>query len=177
MLALVLGAVAVENVMAASTASAARTIKAEPGRYWAVTYLGGWHIRAHPDYRKAVFALGEPSVVAGSGVPCTAFWHQLGLRILFSSFGGATSCSDAKAQRAIVKGPAGRKVWRNQRGLRVGDSLARLGRLYPDARRKPGARMVVYQSNPVVGDGSIITALIRKRRVASLQLWLGGAGE
>ena len=177
MLALVLGAVVVESVVAASTAAAARTIKAEPGRYWAVTYLGGWHVRAHAEYGKAVFALGEPSVVVGSGVPCTAYWHHLGLRILFSSFGGATSCSDAKAQRAIVKGPVGRRVWRTQRGLRVGDSLARLGRLYPDARRKPGARVVVYQRDPVIGDGSIITALIRNRRVASLQLWLGGAGE
>jgi hypothetical protein len=175
--ALALAAVGVQTVLAASTASAARTIKAEPGRYWAVTYLGGWHVRAHPGYGKAVFALGEPSSVSGSGVPCTARWSGLGLRILFTSFGGATSCSGANAQRAVVKGPAGRNAWRTQRGLRVGDSLARLRRLYPDARRKPGARVVVYQRDPVIGDGSIITALIRSRRVASLQLWLGGAGD
>jgi hypothetical protein len=163
--------------MATQAASAARTIKAEPGRYWAVTYLGSWHVRAHPEFGKAVFALGEPSAVSGTGVPCTALWREVGLRILFTSFGGAQSCSDANAQRAVVKGPAGRRAWRTQRGLRVGDTLERLRRLYPHALRKPGARVIVYQDDPVIGDGSIITALVRNRRVASLQLWLGGAGD
>jgi hypothetical protein len=165
-------------VLASSvSASAARTIKAEPAHYWAVTYLGGWHVRAHPGYGKAVFALGEPSSVSSDGVPCTAYWNRLGLRILSTSFGGVTSCGEASAQRAVVKGPAGRRAWRTQRGLRVGDRFARLRRLYPNARRKPGARVVVYQEDPFIGDGSIITALIRHRRVASLQLWLGGAGD
>lgn len=158
-------------------AAAARTIKAEPGHYWAVTYLGGWHVRAQPDYGKAVFALGEPSSVSGGGVPCTAHWGRLGVKILFTSFGGVESCSEASAQRAVVKGPAGRNAWRTQRGLRVGDRFARLQRLYPEARRRPGARVVVYQDDPLIGDGSIITALIRHKRVASLQLWLGGAGD
>lgn len=165
------------SLAAAAPASAIRTIKAEPGRYWAVTYLGGWHVRAHPAYGKAVFALGAPSSVSGTGVPCTARWGRLGLQILFTSFGGVESCGDASAQRAVVKGRAGRAAWRTQRGLRVGDRFARLQRLYPDARRKPGARVVVYQEDPFIGDGSIITALIRQRRVASLQLWLGGAGD
>jgi hypothetical protein len=59
----------------------------------------------------------------------------------------------------------------------VGDRFARLKRLYPDARRKRAARVVVYQDDPFIGDGAIITALIRHKRVASLQLWLGGAGD
>ena len=59
----------------------------------------------------------------------------------------------------------------------MGDRFARLKRLYPDARRKRAARVVVYQDDPFIGDGSIITALIRHKRVASLQLWLGGAGD
>ena len=164
-------------VAGSAPASAVRTIKAEPSRYWGVTYMGSWHVRAHADYGKAVFALGEPSRVTSDGVPCTAYWNILGLRILFTSFGGATSCSDASPKRAVVKGPAGRRAWRTQRGLRVGDRLSRLRRLYPNARRKPGARVVVYQEDPFIGDGSIITALIRHRRVASLQLWLGGAGD
>jgi hypothetical protein len=172
----ILSALAVAAAALAGPASAVRTIKAEPGRYWAVTYLGSWHVRAHPEYAKAVFALGEPSAVTGGGVPCTAYWNALGLRILFESFGGAVSCGDAKAQQAVVKGSAGRRAWRTQRGLRVGDPLRRLRRLYPDARRKPGARVIVYQDDPFVGDRSIITALIRHRRVASFQLWLGGAG-
>lgn len=142
-----------------------------------MTYLGGWHVRAHPEYGKAVYALGKPTSLSSEGNPCTARWAKLGLRILFTSFGGATSCADSNAQTAVIKGPAGRRAWRTQRGLRVGDTLARLRRLYPNARRKPGARVIVYQQDPYIGDGSIVTALVRHKRVASLQLWLGGAGD
>ena len=176
-MALVVSALTVATAVGAPGASAARTIKAQPRHSWAVTYLGKWHVRAHPEYGKAVFALGEPSSVTSAGIPCTARWKRLGLRILFESFGGDEACGEAKAQYGVVKGPAGRRSWRTQRGLRVGDSISRLRSLYPNARRKPGARVVVYQDDPFIGDGSIITALIRHKRVASFQLWLGGAGE
>jgi hypothetical protein len=172
--ALVLAALAV----AASPALGARTIKAQPDRFWAVTYLGGWHVAAHPEYPRAVRALGKPSHIKNPDIPgCRPTWRRLGLRIQFESFGIAHGCNEGKAQAAVVKGKRGRGSWRTQLGLRVGDSFARLERLYPDARRKPGARVIVYQDEPAIGDGSIITAVIRHERVASFRLWLGGAGE
>ena len=170
-------AVAALGVVAAP-ALAVRTIKAQPERFWAVTYLGGWHVRAHAEFPHAVRALGTPSHVKNPDIPgCLATWARLGLRIQFESFGIAHGCNEGKAQAAVVKGQRGRVSWRTQRGLRVGDSFAKLKRLYPDARRKPGARVIVYQDEPAIGDGSIITALIRHQRVASFRLWLGGAGE
>ena len=163
---------------AAGPASAARVIKANPARSWGVTYLGDWHVAAHPEYGKAVHALGSPSSVENPDIPgCTVTWSGLGLRIQFESFGGGTSCADGRAQAAVVKGPNGRSSWRTQRGLRVGDSLRKLRRLYPNARRKHSARVIVYQANPPLGDGSIVTAVIRRHRVASFRLWLGGAGD
>jgi hypothetical protein len=162
----------------AGPASAARVIKANPARSWGVTYLGDWHVAAHPEYPKAVHALGAPTSVENPDIPgCAATWAGLGLRIQFESFGIASSCNDGRAQAAVVKGPNGRSSWRTQRGLRVGDSLRKLSRLYPNARRKPSARVIVYQENPVLGDGSIITAVIRHHKVASFRLWLGGAGD
>jgi hypothetical protein len=176
--ALIAAAVMAAATGAASPALAARTIKAQPSRYWAVTYLGGWHVRAHPEFPKAVHALGEPSHVKNPDIPgCEATWKRLGLRIQFESFGIAQGCEEGKAQSAVVKGHRGRVTWRTQKGLRVGDSYRKLKRLYPDARRKPGARVIVYQGEPAIGDGSIITALVRHHKVASFQLWLGGAGE
>ncbi len=162
----------------ASPALAARTIKAKPARSWAVTYLGGWHVGAHPEYPKAVYALGTPSHVKNPDIPgCAATWANLGLKIQFESFGGGQSCADGRAQSAVVKGHRGRVTWRTQRGLRVGDSYRKLKRLYPNARRKPGARVIVYQREPAIGDGSIIIAVLRHHRVASFRLWLGGAGD
>jgi hypothetical protein len=163
---------------AAAAASAQGVIKANPARSWGVTYLGGWHVAARPEYGKAVYALGTPTSVENPDIPgCAATWSALGLRIQFESFGGGSSCADGRAQAAIVKRANGRSSWRTQRGLRVGDSLRRLRRLYPRARHRPAARVIVYQRNPVLGDGSIITAVIRKHRVASFRLWLGGAGD
>jgi hypothetical protein len=163
---------------AASPALAARTIKAQPSRYWAVTYLGGWHVLAHPEFGKAVFALGEPSHVENPDIPgCRATWRRLGLKIQFESFGVASDCNDGKAQAAVVKGHRGRVAWRTQRGLRVGDSVQKLNRIYPNARRRPGARVIVYQKHPAIGDGSIVTAVLRGGKVASFRLWLGGAGD
>jgi len=162
----------------ASPAVGARVIKAQPDRSWAVTYLGGWHVGAHPEFPKAVAALGQPSHVKNPDIPgCRASWRRLGLTIQFESFGIAHGCDEGKAQAAIVKGHRARVSWRTQLGLRVGDGFAKLKRLYADARRKPGARVIVYQDDPPIGDGSIITALIRHHKVASFQLWLGGAGE
>jgi hypothetical protein len=162
----------------APPAFAARTIKAQPSRYWGVTYLGDWHVQAHPEFRKAVVALGEPSHVENPDIPgCAAAWRRLGLKIQFESFGIASDCNDGMAQAAVVQGHRGRISWRTQRGLRVGDSFRRLTRLYPNARRKPGARVIVYQKQPPIGDGSIVTAVVRGGKVASFKLWLGGAGE
>ena len=174
-----IGALALAALAAAATpALGARTIKAKPTRFWAVTYLGGWHVRAHPEFPKAVHALGTPSHVKNPDIPgCEATWKRLGLRIQFESFGIAHGCEEGKAQSAIVKGHRGRVTWRTQRGLRVGDGYKKLKRLYPNARRKPGARVIVYQDEPAIGDGSIITAVLRHHKVASFRLWLGGAGE
>ena len=160
------------------TASAARTIKAQPSRSWGVTYLGRWHVGAHPEFGKAVFALGRPTRLENPDVPsCRGTWRGLGLTIQFESFSIADSCGEGRAQSAVVKGLAGRRSWRTQRGLRIGDPYSKLKRLYPNARREPAARVIVYQRDPVIGDGAIITALIRNRRVASFRLWIGGAGE
>jgi hypothetical protein len=135
-------------------------------------------VRAHPEYGKAVYALGTPSHVENPDVPsCAATWRRLGLRIQFESFSIAESCNDGRAQSAVIKGRRGRISWKTQRGLRVGDSYRKLTRLYPGARREPGARVIVYQEKPVIGDGSIITAMVRRGKVASFRLWLGGAGE
>ena len=162
----------------AAPALAARTIKAQPSRSWSVTYLGGWHVAAFPEFGKAVYAFGQPSNVANPDSPsCVGTWARLGITIHFENFGLAETCDDGRAQSAVVKGHRGRVAWRTQRGLRVGDHYRKLTRLYPSARRKPAARVIVFQRNPPIGDGSIVTAVLRHRRVASLRLWLGGAGE
>jgi hypothetical protein len=99
-------------VTAASPALGARVIKAQPARSWAVTYLGRWHVAAHPEYPKAVFALGTPSHVKNPDIPgCEATWKRLGLRSSSrasrSRGRAATGAPSRRSSRATVAGSAG----------------------------------------------------------------------
>ena len=130
--------------------------------------------------RAAVRALGAPNRVALHGSStCTGTWSGLGLRILFTTFGGGSGCRAAFAQTGTISGVAGAKRWRTARGLRVGDSLGKVVRLYPGAVKERGARALVYNlHSPITGGRlDIVTAELKGNRVASFKLWFGGAGD
>lgn len=75
---------------------------------------------------------GSPSTVRSrpSHVECNAGWNQLGLKLAFLDFSGR-ACEDGVLVTATI---TSRSAWRTAVGLRVGDSVARLKRLYPRAR-------------------------------------------
>lgn len=75
---------------------------------------------------------GSPTTVRSraSGVECNAAWNRIGLKLLFLDFSGR-ACGDGVLVTATI---TSRSTWRTAVGLRVGDSVARLGRLYPRAR-------------------------------------------
>ncbi len=146
-----------------------------------VTALGSWRVSTHPRYRAAIHALGSPNgVKATASDTCTGTWGALGLRILFTTFGGGSGCGATLAQSGTIFGASGRQSWRTARGLRVGDSLTRLERLYPGAIKERGARVIVYSLHSVIAEGSrldIVTAQIKGNRVSNFRLWFGGAGD
>jgi len=74
---------------------------------------------------------GSPSTVRprASGVECNARWNRLGLKLAFLDFSGR-ACADGVLVTATI---TSRSAWRTAVGLRVGDSVARLLRLYPRA--------------------------------------------
>jgi hypothetical protein len=149
-----------------------------------VTALGSWHVSTHPTFPAAVRALGAANAVhahsSGNSCTGTGVWSGLGLRVLFTSFGGDPYCQGALAQRGTISGAAGRQHWQTQRGLRVGDSVGKLKRLYPRAVHGRGGWAIVYSLHSVVAEGSrldIVTAQIKHNRVFALRLWIGGAGD
>jgi hypothetical protein len=149
-----------------------------------VTALGSWHVSTHSTFPAAVRAFGAATAVhvhtSGNSCTGTGTWSGLGLRILFTSFSADPYCQRVRAQTGTVAGAAGRRHWRTARGLRVGDSLATLKRLYPRAIRGPGGWAIVYSLHSVVAEGSrldIVTASIKASRVVSFKLWFGGAGD
>jgi hypothetical protein len=149
-----------------------------------VTALGSWNVSTHSTFPAAVRALGAANQVQahnhGDSCTGTGTWSGLGLRIVFTSFGGDPYCQGARAQTGTISGAAGRRHWRTTRGLRVGDSLGTLKRLYPGAIRGHGGWAIVYSLHSVVAEGSrldIVTASIKNNRVATFGLWIGGAGD
>ncbi len=149
-----------------------------------VTALGSWNVSRHPTFPAAVSALGAANQVHAHshGNSCTGSgtWTGLGLRILFTSFGGDPYCQGALAQTGTIFGAAGRGHWQTARGLRVGDSIGKLARLYPHAIKGAGGWVIVYSLHSVIAEGSrldIVTASIKGNRIASFNMWFGGAGD
>jgi hypothetical protein len=100
------------------------------------TILGPFDTIRHPTLEGAIQAFGRPSNCERSALPATdeALWKGLGLRLEFDAFESSTPCGspgeEALSGAALLSGPR----WRTEPGLAVGDSLARLQKLYPKAR-------------------------------------------
>lgn len=108
---------------------------------------------------------------------CLLRWPDLGLTIYMANFGAGDRCHDGAVQRAVIAGDRGRERWATKRGLRVGDRLSRLRKLYPNAERhrgrwwlQPGLFLGHYRL-------AIIAATVKKGRVHGLRIWIGGAGD
>jgi hypothetical protein len=137
--------------------------------------IGPWRTGTTPTLAAAVAALGrETSCTRLEKLPAfaAAEWRQLGLRMVFGSYGpgGARPCH---ARRGVFldNAHAYGKQWQTSRGLKVGDSVAKLHRLYPQARLRTYTRgvapvrgwwLVVRTSN--VPDHHQLPALLAKTR-------------
>jgi hypothetical protein len=108
--------------------------------------IGPWRTGTTPTFAAAVAAFGrETTCTRLETLPAfaTAEWRQLGLRMVFGSYGpgGARPC---RARRAVFldNARAYGKQWQTSRGLKVGDPVAKLHRLYPKARLRTYIRGV-----------------------------------
>jgi hypothetical protein len=130
--------VALALVLAACSASAA--LAATP-RYTIVAdeRIGSFRVKSDGTLGGAIRAFGRPTTTkATSDNTCTATWRPIKLTYFAYNLGGGDPCAPQFGHfgRAIMRGPA----WRTTKGLRVGDPVARVRRLYPRARLHRGQR-------------------------------------
>ena len=149
----------------------------------AVVAIGELRIkpRNQTTVRDARAAFGAPaSLRPGESYECRGSWPSLGLKLVFWELGAGTACGTGQPQTARIYGAAGRMSFRLESGLRVGDSLRRLRRLHRHARRR-GRAYVLKSVISKIGPGRhrmpIVSAVVKGRRVSSLKLWIGAAGE
>ena len=171
-------------LVAAATAAAATTHAIR----WAndqVTSIGSLRTTGTPTIAGAARAFGRPSSRRlEAREVCVVSWNALGLRASFVNLGGArsgrTTCSSGvgKLQTATIRG----RSFRTQRGLKVGDSTARLRELHPGARLRANSWWLAT-APAQVGDVepgermAIVRANVRAGKVASFVVWIGAAGE
>jgi hypothetical protein len=100
--------------------------------------LGAFRVKADGTLGGAIRAFGRPTLRRTGDVGCRATWTRHALTIDFYNLGGADPCTPRGGffGRAIMRGDH----WRTTKGLRLGDTVARLRRLHSNARSHPGTR-------------------------------------
>jgi hypothetical protein len=143
-----------------------------------VRAIGDFKPARNPRLRAAIRAYGQPTSRRGGGEICRVRWADLGVRITFQNFGGVDSCepSGGLAQKVVV---AGDEPWRTRKGLRLGDGVARLERLYPRATRTSRgyrlARGILPFGTP--RPYAVLGARVPGGRVRAFTLFIGAAGD
>jgi hypothetical protein len=157
----------------------------------ATQQLGAWTIGARATYQDAINAYGKPSACLPRKPRqafATAVWRTEGFRLKITSLGyippGKTLCTDPRHVYVDTAIATGRR-WHTTRGLRIGDSAAKLHRLYPFARRfwqGWGVVQVYSHCGADICQGEMhwvprLAAVLRNGRVASFVFPVGAEGD
>lgn len=99
--------------------------------------IGPYHYGSAGDYASAVHAFGKPSS-RGTDNPvqsnlCTVRWRLLGIDVAFATSAPNPCGPTRHGQGAWYGATVHTRRWSTARGLRVGDAVTRLTRLYPRA--------------------------------------------
>jgi hypothetical protein len=143
-----------------------------------------WPGGVAPTRANAIRAYGRPDRRDRSG--CRNRWSRLRIRIVTEDFGGGDRCGPrAGVQHVEIRS----RRWATERGLRVGHSLRRVRRLYPELQRytevygdAPALRHewgLVFERSLVGASGVIdrLSARVRDGRVVLLRVSPYGAGD
>lgn len=120
---------------------------------------------------------GEPQDSLGQ-----VTWRSLGVRIRVATLGalpdGADVCTDPKDAKLDKEWVTGRQ-WRTAKGLRIGDPITKLRRLYPKASRHGNSWWMVTARSIVVGPGlyPIFYVQAKGGRVDQFVFNIGAQGE
>jgi hypothetical protein len=151
----------------------------------AVPTLGHFHPTRNPRYGAAVRAFGEPdSEHQRYTTLCNVRWASIGLTVHFANYGGEDACTHhgGLANDAVIAGPGARR-WSTVPGLRVGNRVERLRRLYPAATRHGRSWWLVTATTHIACDApegcpyGVLRASMRHHRVDAFRVAIGAAGE
>jgi hypothetical protein len=142
-----------------------------------VRAIGDFRPARNPTLRAAIRAYGPTTSRRGGGEICRVRWADIGVRITFQNFGGVDSCTPAggRAQKGVVDD----RRWRTAKGLRIGNGVSRLRRLYPNAKRTSRGFRLVEGILPF-GEPrryAVLGARVSGGRVRAFTMFVGAAGD
>lgn len=166
---------------ATATATAApRTISWADGK---ITSIGALKMVVDPAIAHATRAFGRPSRKRINPLElCVVDWRSIGLRGYFATIDVTPShldiCSPGvgKLQSVTIRETG----FQTERGLKVGDSVARMRMLHPDVRLRGSRWWLATAAHPYGQPGermAIALANTQRGRVVSFVLWVGAAEE
>jgi hypothetical protein len=146
--------------------------------------IGHFAVKRDGTLGGAQRAFGAPSSLRRTGESCVANWRAHTLTIFFYNLGGQNPCTARHGffSRAVMGGTR----WRTAKGLRIGQPVSALRRLYPDAEFRRGLRGVwpsgwwlVTRRTPFGLGGSYpgLLATTRQGLVNSLQVRYPAGGD
>lgn len=156
-----------------------------------ITRLGPWVVRSSgsPTLAGARAAFGRPTACA-SRAPgyASASWRPAGLRATFYTLDIPPAGPACKAGARLFVGSVTLtgSSWQTSKGLRVGDTLARVTELYPrsgSVRRLypgisyPAGRWELEWRNVFGARGPLLVAVMRSGKVVAFEASLGRGGE
>ncbi len=127
---------------------------------------------------QALTRFGAPSLKRSRPPSCLVTWPRLGLTATFLDFSG-NPCKDGVPVVATI---TNRARWRTALGLRIGDGVQRLKKLYPRAARHTGSLdsyrgfwLVTRRRCETAGGGAFpgLLARIRDGRVSAIVATVG----
>jgi hypothetical protein len=142
-----------------------------------VQAIGDFKPSVNPRLRAAVRAFGQPDRRRGGGELCRVRWNRFGLTIRFQNFGGFDSCGPRSlAQKAVV---TGERPWRTTKGLRIGDGVGRIKRLYPSARQTQRGFRIISGILPFGRPlpYAVLGARLEDGDMSAFTLFIGAAGD
>jgi hypothetical protein len=143
-----------------------------------VRAVGDFYPERNPTLGAAIAVFGRPTrIVQTSEASCRVLYSSIGLRFAFVNLGGGGPCDPALTKSQVVRAFGPR--WHTGRGLRIGDRLGKLRRIYPRATRHGRSWWLVKGKNIFVGGNPypVLRATMKGGRVNSFALSVGAAGE
>ena len=146
--------------------------------------IGGYAVKSDGMLRGVIDEYGPPTSKRRrwGRVGCLVGWRGAGLSILFYNLGGGDACrpDDGRFRTAAMTG----RLWVTAKGLRVGDSVARLRRLYPGATyhasgHYPRSWWLVTRYSRIGDNGYYpgLRAIVRNGRVGSFVIEYAAGGD